>query len=293
MNGVIVLNKPKGKTSHDMIYLCRRLLHIRRIGHTGTLDPNATGVLPICVGNATKAAQYIMDSKKRYTAQLILGSRTDTLDSTGVVTHRKNTTVTYDMLCAACKHFVGDIEQIPPMYSAVKIDGKKLYEYAREGVEVERKPRPVTVYSIDIKQYNERKAIAEIDIECSKGTYIRTLCDDIGERLGCYAHMGELVRTYSGGFDISESYTPEILERICESGTIKSALIKTDEIFSEYEAVKLDKTETFRVKNGVAIEKEGLAENKSYRLYDENGGFLCVSKQKDGRLTMQTSFWTA
>ncbi len=292
MNGVVVLNKPKGKTSHDMVYLIRRLFKIRRVGHTGTLDPNATGVLPVCIGNATKAASYIQDSKKRYRAELVLGSRTDTLDCTGEVTNVGDASgITLNMLEDACAKFVGDIEQIPPMYSAVKINGKKLYELAREGQEVERKSRNVSIYSVDIVEFDEGKKRALLDIECSKGTYIRTLCDDIGQMLGCYGHMGELVRTYSGGFSIDESYSAEDLERMCESGTLSDAVIRTEDIYGEYAKIFLNKNESFKVKNGVPIEKKEATENESYRIYDENGEFLCVSKKIGGKLKMTTSFW--
>lgn len=291
MNGVIALNKPQGKTSHDMVYAIRRLFNIRRVGHTGTLDPNATGVLPICIGNATKAASYITDSKKRYVAQIIFGQRTDTLDCTGNVIESAPASVTSEQLYRACEHFTGDIEQIPPMYSAVKIDGKKLYELAREGKSVERKSRNVTVYSIKIDDSMLKKGYAMLDIECSKGTYIRTLCDDIGSYLGCFAHMGSLVRTYSGGFDIKNSYTIEKLEALRDEGRLSEALIKTDEIFFEYEKIYLDEKESGKVKNGVPILKEGLIIDKCYRLYDENGSFLCVSKVINGKLKMQTSFW--
>lgn len=292
MNGIAVLNKPKGKTSHDMVSVCRKIFGTRRVGHTGTLDPNATGVLPICVGNATKASQYIMDSKKRYTAQLILGRKTDTLDCTGTVTQIGNIDVSRDVLCEACSRFLGEISQIPPMYSAVKVNGKKLYEYARSGAEVERKPRKVNIYSIDVLDYDEDKGFGEIEIVCSKGTYIRTLCDDIGEYLGCYAHMGELVRTYSGGFDISQSRTVEELCKLGESGNAEKALMATDSVFSQYDALYLSEGETLKVKNGVPIVRKDTEENKTYRLYDENGGFLCVSRQTDGKLKMLTSFWT-
>ena len=292
MNGVIVLNKPKGKTSHDMVYLCRKLFHIKRVGHTGTLDPNATGVLPVCIGNATKAASYITDSKKRYRAQIIFGARTDTLDITGTVTQTGEISFTSEQLLSVVQGFVGQIEQIPPMYSAIKIDGKKLYELAREGKSVAREPRQVTIYSINVDDSMLDSGYAMLDIECSKGTYIRTLCDDIGERLGCFAHMGELVRTYSGGFDISQSHTVLELEELLDKGKLESALISTDDIFSSYDKLLLDKKETNKVKNGVPLIKSGLIEDKNYRLYDENGGCLCISKQIEGVLKMQISFWT-
>lgn len=292
MNGVIALNKPKGKTSHDMIYFVRRLLHMRRVGHTGTLDPNATGVLPICLGNATKASSYIMNSPKRYRAQMLLGSRTDTLDYSGVITQTAPVSVSETKLREACMRFTGTIEQIPPMYSAVKVGGRRLYELAREGKEIERQTRTVTVDNIEILDVDWEHNSVIIDISCSKGTYIRTLCDDIGQYLGCFAHMGELVRTYSGGFAIEQSYTPEELDALYENGEISEAVIKTDEIFKEYEKIILSAKDTVRVKNGVPLYRNDLSKDYCYRLYDENGGFLCVSDYKDGVLKMRTSFWT-
>ena len=292
MNGFVVVDKEEGMTSFKAASCLRRIYDEKKTGHTGTLDPNATGVLPICIGNATKAASYITDSKKRYVAQIIFGQRTDTLDCTGRVIESAPVNVTSEQLYRACERFTGDIEQIPPMYSAIKIDGKKLYELAREGKSVERKSRPVSIYSISIDDGMLQKGYAMLDIECSKGTYIRTLCDDIGNYLGCLAHMGTLVRTYSGGFDIGQSYTIDELEKMRDEGTLSSALIKTDEIFFEYEKLMLDKKESTKVKNGVPLLKEGLLNDKCYRLYDENGSFLCVSKFFDGRLKMQASFWT-
>ena len=270
IDGVIALNKPKGKTSHDMIYFVRRLLHIRRVGHTGTLDPDATGVLPICVGNATKASSYIMDSAKRYTAQMLLGSRTDTLDASGTVLQTAPVSVTEPEIRTACEAFIGTIMQLPPMYSAVKVGGKKLY-----------------ILDCDLKHN-----CVTLDIVCSKGTYIRTLCDDIGARLGCFAHMGELIRTQSGGFVLAQSYTPETLTKLYEDGKIMEALTKTEDVFSSYEKVFLTAAEARKVKNGVPLRRDHLNFGQFYRLYDENGGFLCVSKQEEEVLRMQTSFWT-
>lgn len=292
MNGVIVINKPKGKTSHDMIYFCRKLFNIRKAGHTGTLDPNATGVLPVCIGNATKAVEYITNSKKRYRAQIIFGSKTDTLDCTGKIIKASEKRTNRKQLEEICKAFIGEIEQIPPMYSAVKINGKKLYELAREGIEIERKSRSVEIFSIDIIDFDDIKQIAVMDIECSKGTYIRTLCDDIGDKIGTYAHMGDLERRYSGGFDISESYTPKELEMLFEKGEIESAVVKTEDIYINCPKIYLDKHESFKVKNGMAIEKNGCKANLLYRVYDENERFICVSVYADDKLKTKTQFWS-
>lgn len=291
MNGVLALNKPKGKTSHDMVAFVRRLLQIRRVGHTGTLDPGATGVLPICIGNATKASSYIMDSPKRYTAEMLLGSRTDTLDASGTVLETAPVHVAEADVRAALASFIGEIEQIPPMYSAVKVNGKKLYELARKGQEIARKKRRITVHSIAVLSCDLEQNRVLLDITCSKGTYIRTLCDDIGAQLGCLAHMGELTRTQSGGFTLEDAYTPEQLTKLCEAGKLSNVLVKTDAVFSDYEPLILDSEQVRKVKNGVPLRRDGI-EGTNYRLYDENGGFLCVSRQTDGVLRMQTSFWT-
>jgi len=230
-----------------------------------------------------------MFSDKEYIAEVKLGITTDTYDIWGNVTCEKEVNITEDMLKTAVNKFTGEIMQLPPMYSAIKQNGKKLYELARSGIEVERKERKITIYECEILSFDEDTF--SIRVKCSKGTYIRTLCDDIGSYLGCFAHMGSLIRTYSGGFDIKNSYTIEELEALRDEGRLSEALIKTDEIFFEYEKIYLDKKESGKVKNGVPILKEGLIPNKCYRLYDENGSFLCVSKVINGKLKMQTSFW--
>lgn len=285
MDGVIVINKPKGKTSHDMVSFVRRITHIRRVGHTGTLDPMATGVLPICIGKATKAADMLTASDKRYTAQLKLGETTDTLDAEGTVLERSEVNVTREQIISAVKSFEGEIMQIPPMYSAIKKDGKKLYELARSGIEVEREARKITIYSIDILDI--QTDTVTIDVKCSKGTYIRTLCDDIGKLLGCGAHMTSLVRTQSGMFTIENSYTADELE----NGISEDMLIATDALFSDLKRVTLNEFLTGKVKNGVPIRRTNLNEGESYRVYSESGEFLCVSVYTDGALKMEKAFW--
>lgn len=284
MDGVIVLNKPKGKTSHDMVYFVRRLTKIKRVGHTGTLDPMAEGVLPICIGKATKAADMLTASDKRYTAVMRLGKTTDTLDAEGEVTSEHEVNCTEEEIRTAAAEFVGEIQQIPPMYSAIKKNGKKLYELAREGIEIEREARAVTIYSIDVIDING--CDVTIDVHCSKGTYIRTLCDDIGARLGCGAYMTALTRTQSGMFSIENSYTTDML-----SGDISDKLIPTDMLFSHLKTVKLNDFLAGKVKNGVPIRNQKLNEGEEYRVYDEHGNFLCVSRFTDGELKMEKAFW--
>lgn len=288
MNGIIVIDKPEGKTSHDMVYAMRRATGIKKIGHTGTLDPLATGVLPLCIGSATKAADMLTMSDKRYTAELVLGKTTDTQDVTGTVLTECEVNLTNEEIENAVKSFIGEIEQIPPMYSAIKQNGKKLYELARKGIEVERKPRKVKIHEINILGIGG--ANVKIDVLCSKGTYIRTLCEDIGRKLGTGAYMNTLRRTQAGVFTIENSYTLEEIYKMAEEETLSSAVIPTDRMFPEYPQITLNEKQTKSITNGIRMTYKG-QENQCYRLYDESGKFLCISKCVDGRLVLQKSFW--
>ncbi|MCC8169775.1 MAG: tRNA pseudouridine(55) synthase TruB [Oscillospiraceae bacterium] len=290
MNGIIVINKPLGKTSHDMVYFMRRLTNIIKVGHTGTLHPGASGVLPMCIGNATKAADMLTLSDKRYTAELILGMTTDTQDAEGEVLTECAVNLTAEEIEAAIKSFIGEIEQTPPMYSAVKQNGKKLYELARKGIEVERKKRKVAIREINILEIDTENYRVKIDVVCSKGTYIRTLCEDIGARLGVGAYMNTLIRTRTGPFELADSYTVGELTEMSADGTLENALIPVDRMFEEYPAIRLNEKQTRSITNGIRMSYRG-EENKSYRLYDENGGFLCISKCVEGKLVLEKSFW--
>lgn len=212
-NGVINIFKPRGWTSHDVVAFLRRILKTKKVGHAGTLDPDAIGVLPILVGQGTKLSSLLMEKDKVYTCELIFGTATTTQDATGEVTAMSDHYPTDEALEAELNRLSGDeIDQIPPMYSAVKKAGKPLYRYAREGLEIDRKPRRCMIYHIEhIKTVDLRRRI--LRVHCSKGTYIRTLCHDIGARLGTYAHMGALVRTRAGQFDLHESCSPKLLEQ--------------------------------------------------------------------------------
>ncbi len=292
MDGLIVIDKPPGKTSHDMVYFVRRLFGIKKVGHTGTLDPDATGVLPICIGRATKAADMLTASDKAYRAQLVFGMTTDTLDASGEILTEQPVAVSAEEIRNAINSFIGEIDQIPPMFSAIKQGGKKLYELARRGVTVEREKRHVTIYGIDIIEIDTENYTATIDVSCSKGTYIRTLCEDIGIRLGCGAYMNSLVRTKSGGFALDTAYTPERLAEMKEEGTLESAVIPVDKLFSEYKAVTLNGFLSEKAKNGVKIRCSGLNEDGIYRVYAENGEFLCLSKFTGGALVLEKAFWS-
>lgn len=291
MNGVIIVNKPLGKSSHDCVSFVRRMTKIRKVGHTGTLDPIATGVLPVCIGKATKACELLTSQKKAYTAQLVLGMTTDTLDCEGEILTEQPVLCSEVQIREVIMSFVGEIEQIPPMYSAIKKDGKKLYELARQGISVEREKRKITIYSIDILEIDIKKGTVTISVECSKGTYIRTLCDDIGLKLGCGAYMNSLIRTKSGSFEIEKSYTFEQIEKMATDNTLCDVLIAVDELF-EHPKIVVDKRQRDFIVNGVRTRFKGLSEGQDYRVYDENGDFLCISECIEERLTLKKAFWS-
>lgn len=282
-NGVIILNKPRGSSSHRMVSIVRRALDMKKIGHTGTLDPGATGVLPILVGTATRASDLLTAQDKRYRATVLLGTVTDTLDTDGEVIAEKPVSITESDIRSIVSGFVGNIEQLPPMYSAVQVGGQRLYHLARQGIEIERKPRSVTIYSIEILSIDIPRVT--IDVHCSKGTYIRTLAADIGDKLGCGACIESLTRTQSGDFLIENSVTPEQLSELSEKGKAESVIIPTDKLFPDYEAVQLDKKRADRVKNGVPIYFGGKDFGQKLRIYDENGNFIALSEvsETDGR----------
>lgn len=286
MNGVVIVDKPQGRTSHDVVGMLRRVYKTRRVGHTGTLDPLATGVLPVCVGNATKAADMLAAADKRYTAVLELGKRTDTLDIEGKLLEEGPVNATDEEIRSVIAEFKGEQEQLPPMYSAIKQNGKKLYELAREGKDVERKPRKINIYSIDILKIDS--PYVKIDVHCSKGTYIRSLCDDIGARLGCGAVMTELRRTETAGFKISQAYTVEQLAAMEEPET---ALMPTDSLFARLPQIHLNEKQERSIINGVRMTWRSGSEGQRYRLYGADGRFLCVSEIKEQRLILIKSFW--
>lgn len=286
MNGVIIIDKPRGKTSHDMVSYIRHLYNTRKVGHTGTLDPEATGVLPICIGNATKACELLTNAKKEYTAQLVLGMTTDTLDAEGEVLTEQPVNVTEEQIKKVISEFIGEIYQIPPMYSAIKQNGKKLYELARQGISVEREKRKVTIFNIDILDIDTENETVTIHVVCSKGTYIRTLCEDIGIKLGCGAYMNTLRRTASGQFSIDDAYTIEQLESISDTETLEKILIPTDSLFFMYEKITVNERQKNFILNGVRVRYRGLCENRLYRVYDEQDNFLCISQCVEERLTI-------
>ena len=210
MFGVINIYKPKGITSHDVVGIVRKILGIKQVGHTGTLDPFAEGVLPICVGKATRLIEYF-DDDKEYIASVQFGSSTETYDTEGQITDRSDKKITQTDILENLRFFRGEIEQTPPIYSAIKVNGKKLYEYAREGKPVEIEPRKVTIYEIELLGFDNARQIADIRIKCSKGTYIRSIANDLGEKLGCYGHLIRLVRSKAGKFNVENSVKLPVL----------------------------------------------------------------------------------
>ena len=251
--GILNINKEKGISSARVVSLVRRALDMKKVGHTGTLDLEASGVLPIVVGKATRVSDYMMTKDKVYETEMILGSKTDTLDAAGEITEKSDKKVSKEEFLEAMNTFKGEIEQIPPMYSALKVNGKKLYDLAREGIEIERKRRKVTIYDIKLLDFDFPKAT--IRVTCSKGTYIRTLVDDIGERLGTYAYVDELVRTRVGDFDIKDAIKSEDILNLEKNDIIK-VLRPIDSALKDFGKIVLDRRYLDNLVNGQIVEVE-------------------------------------
>ncbi len=281
IHGVINIYKEKGFTSHDVVAKLRGIVGQKKIGHTGTLDPDATGVLPVCLGKATKLCDMLTDKNKTYETVLLLGKTTDTQDVSGTVLKEQSTDRISEAMIQECvEGFVGDLLQVPPMYSALKVNGKKLYELAREGIEIERKARPITIFSITIKEINIPRV--RMEVSCSKGTYIRTLCHDIGEKLGCGGCMEELVRTKVSRFEIADSVTLSQVQELKEAGELSKIVVPIDEMFSAYEKVTLKQECAAFAYNGNSFLLKHIKEQKIWedktcvRVYDEAGTFIAV-----------------
>ncbi len=281
-NGIILVDKPADWTSHDVVAKLRGILHERRVGHSGTLDPMATGLLAVFVGRATRAVQFAESHNKRYVASLRCGYSTDTQDTSGRVTAQTGIRPTEAELTDVLSEFTGEISQIPPMYSAIKVSGKKLYELARKGETVERKPRTVNISELSLVGRDGDDFV--LSVSCSKGTYIRTLCNDIGERLGCLACMSALRRTNAGPFDVRDAHT---LSEIAEDP--ERYIIPVDSLFSEYPAIDLSAAQTAKLKCGNILNVS--AKNGTYRVYGENGDFLALANVSAGKLKTIKSFF--
>ncbi|HEX7057856.1 MAG TPA: tRNA pseudouridine(55) synthase TruB [Bacilli bacterium] len=294
IEGVIPVWKPSGWTSHDVVAKARRILRQKKIGHTGTLDPQATGVLPLCVGRATRFVEYLQELPKEYRAKLIIGYATDTEDITGnVIEQAESVQLSAAQIEQALRSFHGTIRQVPPMYSALKINGKKLYELAREGKTVERKPRLVEIYRIDMVEMDLQRRYPEITfaVTCSKGTYIRTLCKDIGQALGYPAVMADLVRTMTANFRSEQCVTLGRLAELAEAGAAQTITVPPDQAIGHMPAVMVRQTHAAKALSGQKISFSACSKvpNGSVlvRLYDEANTFLGVFQTSPGDSCMQ------
>ena len=285
-NGILIIDKPQDWTSMDVCAKLRRVLGERRIGHAGTLDPMATGVLPVFVGRATRAVEFASEGEKEYLAGLRLGQVTDTQDTTGTVLETHPVDVTLEALEAALEPFRGDIQQIPPMYSAIKIQGKKLYELARKGREVERPPRNITIHSLTVEEQVSGTDFL-LRARCSKGTYVRTLCHDIGQALGCGGTMFSLRRTMAAGFTLEQSHP---LAEVLEHPDPASLLTPVDAYFSGRPELRLRPEAEKKVRNGVTIPLPNTPDGE-YRVYGAQGAFLALSRMERGKLVTIKSFF--
>ncbi len=286
MDGIINVYKEQGFTSHDVVAKLRGILHTKKIGHTGTLDPDAVGVLPVCIGKATKLCSLITDWGKTYEAVMLLGVTTDTQDISGMELTRKLVETDERRIVEAAASFVGEYDQIPPMYSALKYNGKKLYELARDGIVVDRKPRRVEIKSIHINDINllDSQKTVTFTVECSKGTYIRTLCEDIGKKLGCGACMMRLTRTRVGSFGIDDSLTLNQIAALMLKGELDDKIVNIDSLF-DYKSVIISEEYSRLLYNGNRLPDEsGAPEGERFRVYDFNNTFIGIYEVSEGVL---------
>ena len=284
MNGIVIVDKPEGWTSQDVVSKLRGVFQTRRIGHGGTLDPMATGVLPVFVGRATRGVEFFEHADKTYEAVLKLGVSTDTEDITGTVLEEKPVNVTKEQFLAVLEQFRGEIEQIPPMYSALKVNGQKLYDLARQGKEVERKSRKITVFRLECLEFSGDSA--RLLVHCSKGTYIRTLCKDIGNALGCGGCMAALRRVQAGAYTIEKAVS---LQTLIESENPGQYLAPVDSLFAEYPQVILTANQEKRCRNGNSFSIT--LSDGQYRAYSQTGEFLMLSQVSDGIMSTVKSFF--
>ena len=282
--GIIVIQKEKGFTSHDVVARLRGILHMKKIGHTGTLDPDAVGVLPVALGKGTKLVDLLTDKEKTYEAVLHLGITTDTQDMSGTVLEEKPVSVTEEQVREVLKSFVGEQMQVPPMYSALKVNGKKLYELAREGRTVERKARPVCFYEIEPLEMN--LPLVKIRVTCSKGTYIRTLCNDIGEKIGCGGCMEELLRSKVGRYTLEESHTLAQVEAAVEDGTIQELIYPVEKVLADYPALSADSYGDRLLANGNPLSDNLVSSQHKegwVRMYASDGTFTGIFQWDKGK----------
>ncbi|MBQ6030505.1 MAG: tRNA pseudouridine(55) synthase TruB [Oscillospiraceae bacterium] len=284
-NGILIVDKPAGWTSQDVAAKLRGVFHEKRVGHGGTLDPMATGVLPIFIGRATRAVPFFEHADKVYEAGLRLGLVTDTQDVTGRTLEERAVDITQVQLEAALDKFRGEIAQIPPMYSAIKVNGQKLYALARQGKAVERAPRPVTIFALDL--LGGAGADWRLRVHCSKGTYIRTLCHDIGAALGCGGCLSALRRTRAGAYDVTRSHT---MAEILAAENPEALLLPTDSLFSDRPALKVAENAERKLRNGAPLHTPKLKDGE-YRVYNQAGDFLLLAQVANGELKTVKSFF--
>ena len=290
MTGILIVDKPDGITSFQAVARVRKFTGEKKCGHTGTLDPMATGVLTVMLGRATSFLNYLPDKDKEYTATVKLGVVTDTLDITGKILETRDFDVTYDELLQTLKGFDGEIEQTPPMYSAVSVNGKRLYELARQGKEIERPVRKVKIYSSEIISFDEKAGEFTFSVGCSSGTYIRSLVADIGEKVGCGATLTALRRVKANGFTMSDAMSLEEIKTLCENNEISNRLIKLDTIFCDYPEITVSDAQAVRFLNGGFLAAERLKNCKAeglYRIYDGNRTFLGLGRFGNGEMKVE------
>lgn len=282
INGIINVYKEKGYTSHDVVAKMRGILKIKKIGHTGTLDPDAEGVLPLCIGNATKLVDLITDKDKTYEAVLKLGTTTDTQDITGTILTMAEVTATIPEIEEAIRSYIGEYMQLPPMYSAIKVNGKKLYELARQGKEVERKRRKVYIHDIRIGKMDEAEHEVCLSVDCGKGTYIRTLLHDIGAKLGCGGTMKSLTRTAVGSFRLEDAYKLSEIEELVRNEQIQTIVFPTDEVLSGYGRITVARENSKLIYNGNPFRNDHIIEPMQHpstewvRVYDADNNFIGI-----------------
>ena len=288
MNGILLIDKARGITSHDEVARLRKILNERRIGHAGTLDPIATGLLVLFIGRATRAVEFAESDEKEYIAGLRLGLETDTMDITGKVIRTGDSRVSSEELEKTLQCFRGDISQVPPMYSAVKVNGQRLYRSARRGIEVERRPRQITVSKLEVLSESDGDIL--LRIKCSKGTYIRSLCRDIGEKTGCCGVMSSLRRLTSGGFSVEDAVSSDEAEHAARAGRIEKLIIPTDRLFEKYPPVFIEPQKEKKCRSGAPFAVE--APDGRYRIYSAcNKEFLMLGSAKNGVMNTVKSFF--
>jgi tRNA pseudouridine55 synthase len=298
ISGIVLLDKPQGITSNRALQIVKRLFNAAKAGHTGSLDPLATGLLPLCLGEATKVSGFLLDADKSYIGTLKLGIKTSSADAEGeIIETRPVKKYSKKQIDTAIKNFIGDIEQTPPMHSALKVDGQPLYKLAHQGIVIERQSRPVHIYAIEVLRYEDDEI--DIAVDCSKGTYIRTLAEDIGDKLGCGAHLSALRRTASGPFDLADSVTLEELEQLTKKATedsyeeLDSVLMPAEDALPDWESVDLTENAAFYLCRGQAVQVPKAPTSGLVRLFSEQKGFLGIGEiLDDGRVQPYRLFVT-